>query len=436
MEEAHHNIEPTNQEAPRKKATRLSLILTATIIVASSITGYIYYTQYYPKRYLRQAEAFKRMNDYPKAIESYKRHLLINPNDLAARLQLAKALLKQDQMDQGIEILTTVLREGNHEKDLRKQASELIESSYSGLAKQFGQKAKTALEQEQYKLAIKAYDEEYSYLKKLRTASHSPITQQKPNDYYMPFVLVRVLENRANLAFAYWLDEAFDKASETISEPLYTFGTTDEDDPVLRYGLFASRLRDLGSKAFEGKDWKKARSHYEVALINYKKDTSEFSRASIPKVRYDIAITHWNEGDFWKARELLTALRKDFPQYESEKIERMISEAKKAGFANWAEKAYKDGNKAFDEMDFTEARSFFHDAIKYFKKSGIKDSSELLATIRYNIAVTYWNQQNWPKAKESFLELKQKHPKFHKDKTEDYLNKLVELVRHTGGDYR
>jgi tetratricopeptide (TPR) repeat protein len=436
MEEAHRNIGPANQEAPRKKTTRLSLILTATIIVASSITGYIYYTQYYPKRHLRQAEAFQGMNDYPKAIESYKRHLLINPNDLAARLQLAKALLRQDQMDQGIEILTTVLHEGNHEKDLRKQASELIESSYSALAKQFAQKAKTALEQEQYKLAIKAYEEECAYLEKLRTASHSPITQQKPNDYYMPFVLVRVLENRANLAFAYWLDEAFHKASETISEPLYTFGTTDKDDPVLRYGLFASKLRDLGSKAFEGKEWKKARSHYEGALINYKKDTSEFSRASIPEVRYDIAITHWNEEDFWKAKELLTALQKDFPQYESEKIQRMISEAKKAGFSDRAERAYKDGNKAFDEMDFTEARSFFHDAIKYFRKSGVKDSSELLASIRYNIAVTYWNQQNWPKAKESFLELKQKHPKFHKDKTEDYLKKLVELVRHSGGDYR
>jgi tetratricopeptide (TPR) repeat protein len=431
MEDPQHSPETTDTTAPRKRTRKLSLILTVMIILGSAIAGYVYYTQYYPKRHLRQAEAFKGMNDYPKAVESYKRHLLINPDDLAARLQLAKALLKQDQMDQAIEILTTVLREGNHEKDLRKQTSELIESSYSALAKQFGQKAKTALEQEQYKLAIKAYEEEYSYLEKLRTASHSPITQEKPNDYYMPFVLVRVLENRANLAFAYWLDEAFDKASETISEPLYTFGTTDKDDPVLRCGLFASKLRDLGSKAFEGKEWKKARSHYEGALINYKKDTSEFSRASIPEVRYDIAITYWNQGDFWKAKELLTALQKDFPQYESEKIERMLSEAKKAGFSNWAEKAYKDGNKAFDEMDFTEARSFFHDAIKYFRKSGGKDSSELLASMRYNIAVTYWNQQNWPKAKESFLELKQKHPKFRKDKTEDYLNKLVELVRYS-----
>ena len=436
MEEAHRNIEPANQEAPREKTRRLSLILTATIIIASSITGYIYYTEYYPKRHLRQAEAFKGTDDYSKAIESYKRHLSINPNDLAARLQLAKAFLKQDQMDQAIEMLTTVLRAGNDEKDLRKQASELIESSYSALAKQFGQKAKTALEQEQHKLAIKAYEEEYSCLQKLRTASHSPTIQQKPNDYYMPFVLVRVLENRANLAFAYWLDEAFDKSSETISDPLHTFGTTDKDDPVLRYGLFASKLRDLGSKAFEDKEWKKARSHYGGALINYKKDTSEFSRAAIPETRYDIAITHWNEGDFWKAKELLTALQKDFPQYESEKIERMITEANKAGFSDWAEKAYKDGNKAFDEMDFTEARRFFHDAIKYFIRSGVKDSSELLASIRYNIAVTYWNQQNWPKAKESFLELKQKHPKFHKDKTDDYLNKLVEIVRHTGEDYR
>lgn len=431
MEEAHHSIECINQEALRKKRTRLSLILTAILIVASSITGYIYYTRYYPKRHLRQAEAFKKMDDYPRAIESYKKHLLIKPNDLSAKLQLAKALLRQDQTEQAIEILTIVVREGKHHKDLRKQASELTESGYSALAKQFAQKAKMALEQEQYKLAIEAYEQEYLYLEKLRPASHSPTTKENTDDYYMPFVLVRLLENRANLAFSYWLDEQFDKGSQTISEPLYASGATDNDDPVLRYGLFASKLRDLGSKAFEGRDWDKVRRHYEEALINYKKDTSEFSKTSIPEVRYGIAITHWNEGDFWKAKELLTALQKDFPEYEAEEIQSIISDSEKAGFSNWAEKAYKNGNKAFDKMDFTKARSYFYDAIKYFRKSGVKDSSDLLAPIRYNIALTYWNQQNWPRAKKYFLELKQKHPKFQKDETEDYLNRLVELVRHS-----
>jgi len=62
MEKAHYNIEPINQQALRKKRTRLYLNLTAVIILASSITGYIYYTQYYPKRHLRQAEAFKGMD--------------------------------------------------------------------------------------------------------------------------------------------------------------------------------------------------------------------------------------------------------------------------------------------------------------------------------------------------------------------------------------
>jgi tetratricopeptide (TPR) repeat protein len=127
----------------------------------------------------------------------------------------------------------------------------------------------------------------------------------------------------------------------------------------------------------------------------------------------------------------LTALQKDFPEYEAEEIQSMISDSEKAGFSNCAEKAYKNGNKAFDKMDFTKARSYFRDAIKYFRKSGVKDSSDLLAPIRYNIALTYWNQQNWPRAKKHFLELKQKHPKFQEDETQDYLNKLVELVPHS-----
>ncbi|MGD8513111.1 MAG: tetratricopeptide repeat protein [Deltaproteobacteria bacterium] len=420
-----------NQDASRKTKTRLSLILTTMIIAASSITGYLYYTRYYPKRYLRQAETFKEMDDYPQAIESYKRHLLINPNDLSAKLQLAKALLRQDQTEKALEVLTIVIRESKQNQDLRKQASELTESGYSALAKQSAQTAKKALEQEQYKLAIEAYEHEYCYLEKLRPPSRSPTTKEKTNDYYMPFVLVRLLENRANLAFAYWLDEQFEKASQIISEPLYASDATDNNDPVLRYGLFASKLRDLGSKAFEGKEWDTVRRHYEEALINYKKDTSEFSKASIPEVRYGIAITHWNEGDFWKAKELLTALQKDFPEYDAEKIQSMISDSEKAGFSHSAEKAYKNGNEAFDKMDFTKARNHFHDAIKYFRKSGVKDSSDLLAPIRYNIAITYWNQQNWPRAKKYFLELKHKHPKFQKDKTEDYLNKLVELVDHS-----
>jgi tetratricopeptide (TPR) repeat protein len=431
MEGAHHNIEPINQEALRKKRTRLCLILTAVIMLASSITGYIYYTRYFPKRHLRQAQAFEGMDDYSRAIESYHRHLMINPNDLSAKLQLAKALLRQDQTEQAIEILTLVVREEKHHQDLRKQASELIESSYSALAKQFAQRAKTALEQEQYELATEAYQKEYFYLERLRPASRSPTTKEKTNDYYRPFVLVRLLENRANLALAYWLDGHFDKASQTISEPLYGSGSPDKDDPVLRYGLFASKLRDLGSKAFENKEWAEARRHYEEALISYKKDTSEFSKASIPEVRYGIAITHWNEGDFREAKKSLTALQKDFPEYKAEKIQSMISDSEKAGFSHLAEKAYKDGNNAFDKMDFTKARTYFHDAIKYFRKSRVKDSSDLLASIRYNIAVTYWNQQNWLRAKKHFLELKQKHPKFQRKETEDYLKKLAELVRRS-----
>ena len=431
MEGAHHNIEPINQQALRKKRTRLYLNLTAVIILASSITGYIYYTQYYPKRHLRQAEAFKGMDDYSRAIESYYRHLLIDPNDLSAKLQLAKAFLRQDHTEQAIEILTLVVREGKHHQNLRKQASELIESGYSALAKQLAQRARTALEREQYELATEAYEQEYFYLEKLRPASRSLTTKEKTNDYYRPFVLVRLLENRANLAFSYWLDEQFDKASQTISQPIYASGSPDKDDPVLKYGLFASKLRDLGSKAFENKEWAKARRHYEEALINYKKDISEFSRASIPAVRYGIAITHWNEGDFREAKKSLTALQKDFPEYKAEKIQSMISDSEKAGFSHLAEKAYKDGNNAFDKMDFTKARTYFHDAIKYFRKSGVEDSSDLLASIRYNIAVTYWNQQNWLGAKKYFLELKQKHPKFQKKETEDYLNKLAELVRRS-----
>jgi tetratricopeptide (TPR) repeat protein len=197
---------------------------------------------------------------------------------------------------------------------------------------------------------------------------------------------------------------------------------------VLRYGLFASKLRDLGSKAFEAKEWDKARRHYEEALINYRKDTSEFSKASIPEVSYAIAITHWNAGDFWKANKLLTSLQKDFPAYESGKIRRMISHSEKAGFSHWAEQAYENGNKAFEKMDFTKARNLFRDAIKYFRKSGVEDSAELLAPIRYNIALTYWNQQDWPGANKCFLEVRQKHPKFQQDKTKEYLNKLVELL--------
>ena len=420
-----------NEEVGRKKRTRLYLSVTAIIIVVSSMAGYIYYTWYYPKRHLRQADAFREKDDYPRAIESYKRHLLINANDLSARLELAKALLRQDQTEQAIQILGQVIREGKHRRELTRQAYELTESSRSALAKQFAQKAKTALEQQQYELGIEAYQQEYAYLEKLRPASSSTTTGGEENDYYMPFVLVRLLENRANLAFAYWLDEQFDKAAETISEPLYTSGEKDNEDPVLRYGLFASKLRDLGSKAFERKEWDKARRHYEEALVNYRKDTSEFSKASIPEVSYGIAITHWNDRDFWKANELLTSLHKDFPAYETGKIRRMISHSEKAGFSHWAEKAYENGNKAFGNMDFTKARNFFHDAIKNFRKSGVQDSSDLLAPIRYNIALTYWNQRDWPGANKCFLELRKKHPTFQQDETEEYLTKLLELLGHS-----
>ena len=84
----------------------------------------------------------------------------------------------------------------------------------------------------------------------------------------------------------------------------------------------------------------------------------------------------------------------------------------------------KRAAKYFDKEDWVNSRQHYREAISYYKKAGEKDNSELIALCRYNIAITYWNQKNWSKAREKLEELLRKHPNHMKEEVADMIYKI------------
>ena len=181
-------------------------------------------------------------------------------------------------------------------------------------------------------------------------------------------------------------------------------------------------------QAYDRRDYKVARKHAQRALKTYKKVDEKIAKEKIPVWQYRIALTYYAEEDYLTAKSRFLQFRKDFPEYESDVIKGLIGKCDKNFALELATDTRDMASKAFNEKNYMVARSDYRDTIKYYKKYGVSDNSEIVAELRYNIAMTYWNEKNWKRAREWLLLLRKKHPTFHKDDVQDLLEKADKFL--------
>lgn len=408
-----------------------------SLLVIISLGGvYFCYDRYYVKPDLKRARAYEGIGEYPKAVESYAKYLLKKPDDISAKIDLARALLKVQNRERATEILDGILKEvALGDNRTLKQG---LSVTYREIADFYEEQGNKAMDDKDFELARTNFEKEAYYITKLLENNLYDIWEidlfdKEDNNKRMGIsksqCIHRSFENIANSALTYWLEEDYDKANETISHiPFILSAEEFRRREKVRYLPFGYKLDEIGSEAFDKKEWKMARKHWEGALSNFEKNDSEASKSVIPSTIYNIAITYWNQKTFWKAKELLTKLQKEYPEHNPEKVKDLILEGNTAAFQKMGNDSAKEGRKAFDKADYTGARAHFREALKHFKKSGIKDNDGLLAEIRYNTAITYWNEKNWSRAKEYFLLIRKKHPKYQAEDVQDYLNELDVLL--------
>jgi len=419
----------------KKPAFIIPLIIIITI--GLGISGYYFIVHYPSKKLLDKAKAYEGIGDYKKAIEQYINYLIKKPDDLTTKFNLASVFLKDNQSDRAIELLKIVHADATKNKtdELIKKSKTLLVKNYYQEAKKLREDAQKAIEAKDYKLARNNYEKEsFCVLEKskLNTLGENKESKDKSKDILeYVFKCSDYFSNIANIAYTYWLEGDYNKAKEVVSDNPYKAYSIDCGDYVnKRFSEFASLLNDLGSTAFDNKDFKTARECWQEALANCEKAYAEDVKDRIPLLMYNIAITYLNQENYWKLKELLTQLQKDYPEYEPEKVKRIINLSGNWGFSKLADDNFKKGNKAFDKENYSQAREHFRASIKYAKKSGVKDNDSFLASCRFNIAITYWNKKNWKRAKQHFLVLQKKHPNYKKDDVQDYISKAVRFEKY------
>jgi tetratricopeptide (TPR) repeat protein len=425
----------TQKESKNIKIKYLFLLIPIIIIiiVAASIGSYYIYPYYQSKRYLKQAQSFTAIGDYEQSKKYFKLYLLNNPEDVAIKKELAETYLKIKQYDEAIKLLKILKSElkTSKKKDLQKPVDELLYLTNHDLAEEYKNKAEEFLSEKKYKEARNSYELQLSYIKEYKLLSTSFSKDSEPPNLILLEVLnTDLLVALANLAFTYWLEDNYEKSKEVISDILlWCYGQESFKVINKRYAYFGSKVEELASFAFDKKDYKMARKHYKGALFAYENDSSESAISQIPRLRYNIAMTYFNQENFWHARKLLKEIKKDYPKYETNNIDKKIELCLKDAFLKGGFDELKQGSEYFEKKDWANARSSYREAIKSFKKSGANDISDLIALARYNIAVTYWNQKNWAKAKAQLLLVREKHPNYMKEEVDDMIYKTISIDR-------
>lgn len=188
----------------------------------------------------------------------------------------------------------------------------------------------------------------------------------------------------------------------------------------------ASTLDSIASAAFHAKRWHDSRRHYRLA-----KDFYRVSRDSAEQARmlYNAALTYWNQGQYLSARKLMTALRDSFPFYETAAVQQTI--AKAAAVATTArhgrefERLEEKASSAWEEERWMQARQRYRELLELVIKGELDRSVDW---ILYNIAMTYYNEREYRRARDELQDLKYRFPHYKPGLVTDALRRVERLI--------
>jgi len=310
---------------------------------------------------------------------------------------------------------------------------------YESLKEEYHNSAKKSLLSNKYEDARNYYQKVSNYMNKYMEikdlSDRYAYDFQSLKDDYEGLV--------AKYAFSYWLNKEYEKAYSGLEFfgydeiQIFQLETSDEfwDEAEKRKHFFirdrsyefASLLSDEASRNFEKKKWDLSIEGYKKAAEYYEKSKT-VKVELVPECLYNCAMAYWNKGNYVSSRKILSEIKSKYPNYYPKDVKKYISESKEAQIFSVAENHRKKASNYFKKEDWINARVSFLKCIEVLKKTGEPDNSNFIGNIRLNIAYTYWNERNYKKAKEKFLEVQEKNPNFEPQLVKEYLEKVEKLI--------
>lgn len=413
---------------PSKKA--LFLMFVGLMACGIAYGGYMYY-QHYQSRLFRKAKALQEISEYTEAISVLKEHLIRNPKDLDAKIYLAQLYSTQGNHGKCLEILDRVYSEANKagEQQMSRRVISLKRWDLATFANALNDSGTIKMKEGDLKKARELFQQAWDLWRKwmfsVALDTIEPATEA--DEWQFEFYISPLL---SDIVLTYWLEGNYRQAKEELTNAFVITRSQDirRKFPALVQKDFAGKLEELASKEFDKENYKLARIHWTEATECYSAASGyiSFEDQTVPRLKYNCALTYFNEGDFQQGRKALSDLSMEFPDYQPQKIKEMLGGTKTVLFWQKEGAICRKAEKAFGEKRWSDVRVYCREAISYLLKSGIKEDEEEICRLNYNIAIAYYNDFKYKEAKEVFDKLQETKPNYNAEKVKELLAELRE----------
>jgi hypothetical protein len=359
------------------------------IIIASIFSGGLGYFSYIEKeqtkhlqeqtKYLREGISYEKMTNYEKAVKSYEQHLLNHPNDIIAKYRYAIVWRKLNNEDKCINVLCKI-------------ASEIIDLEFKY--------------DEKYKLiSNEAWNKLLEEL--ITTATNEMLDKSIVQSYRMDVKEILSSEYRRifskSMADYKWTDlyELNNKRKEQVYDNSLEYKVARAFDELAYIQSSLALILWVEGKNNACLDLLESYPSDSIGAFTYPKTpvtSVEVPSQIITFFDYDINLVDHNE--WWRKFHKINS----------------VSKWKQKKYALCADGLSSLASDRFDKKKFKEAREAWADFVEYHIKAGHEKSSPLVAETMYNIAITYWNEEDFSSTIDAILIIQKTSPEYNKEK--------------------
>lgn len=407
------------------------------VAIVLLVTGLVYlgneYYVHYNDRFLREAESRLDMDDREGAIESIRRHILANPDDVSSKLHLAEMLDEIGQKSAAFRVYNRVATAKSIDDNSRLRAameiSWLLDDSIETITAHIESQVDAGLFTDALAScdSIIALSERHPvlcepFLYKDSSGLYTDSSGSIREWWSERFLLLN--EQIARKAFIEWLGSKNSESSlrhlsfryyriTNITEPKYQYGWRDYKGEFDHHKDQLDNLEDMlisfADSMFEKEDWSRSYDSWKFA-----RDV----RLRLTGGNYDhkVARLHANMGRcctslkrFTEAKLIYEEVRDKAPLYEVELIVEMIeisaeqvvameefTEFQK-GVDEWTAQRQR-ANELFEKKSWLQAIAAYDKTVKKLVSMGYDSCYGLVSEARYNMAISYGNHGQYEEA--------------------------------------
>ncbi len=369
------------------------------------------------------ADAYLKLGELDSAEAFLARHILRNPNDLEARLTHARVVLELGDTSKAVRVLESIRADARPRDSLYSTGAVTTLRQLSDLAARHADSVAGELFRRGQFDSVSQYA--YSAVASRRKAE---TLRREEGDTILSFLGKWNIAKAAarGVVSEHLAGDSGSAMNLMLRSPISIFDSSAWNSTL---ALAGSTVDSIASAAFDAKRWRETRRLYTFGaqLYELQNDTMEQ-----PRMLYNAAMADWNRGRYVSARSLLAGIRDSFPHYKINQIQNMIGEAATASATTATIQQLiqmqKQASTQFDEDQWLQARQTYRRIVALVREQGV-EVGEYEPRSMYNIAITYYNEQEYRQARAQLVELQRKFPSYQPDMITDVLRKLERSIR-------